>query len=303
MSSEFPSDLTFPTGLAGRLDPVCDVFEWELRTSKKPALEAFLPRVTEADRSHLLTELLAIELEHRRRLGEQPVIDDYLARLPDHADTLARAFASGSMVAPHSQQAPIPVRNEPVAHTDEPPHRVGRYQIEGEIARGGMGVVFRARDSDLNRTLAIKVLRSEYRGIVEVERRFREEAQITGQLQHPSIPPVHELGLLPDGKPFFAMKLILGKTLGHLLTERRSISETLPRFLGVFEHLCQAIAYAHSRGVIHRDLKPSNVMVGNFGEVQVMDWGLAKVLGNTHVVVAEGGATEIAISTVRTDTP
>src|SRR5204863_9053055 len=97
-------------------------------------------------------------------------------------------------------------------------------------------------------------------------------------LQHPAIPPVHEIGRLDDGRPFFAMKLIEGRTLEHLLRDRPSPAHDLPRFVAVFGQVCQALAYAHSQGVLHRDLKPQNVMVGAFGEVQVMDWGLAKIL-------------------------
>jgi serine/threonine-protein kinase len=156
---------------------------------------------------------------------------------------------------------------------------VGRYQVEAEIARGGMGEVWRARDLDLGRPLALKVLQQRHGGDPELVRRFREEAQVTGQLQHPGIPPVHEVGTLPDGRPFLAMKLIRGQTLEALLAQRPSPAAELPRFLAVFEQVAQTLAYAHSRGVIHRDLKPANVMVGAFGEVQVMDWGLAKVLG------------------------
>jgi serine/threonine protein kinase len=161
----------------------------------------------------------------------------------------------------------------------EVPAWAGRYRIEGEIARGGMGVVRRAHDPALNRPLAVKVLLSGLAGRPEVERRFLEEAQVAGQLQHPGVPPVHDLGRLEDGRPFFAMKLIEGRTLADLLQERPSPAADLPRFLAVFEQVCQTLAYAHSKGVVHRDLKPANVMVGAFGEVQVMDWGLAKVLG------------------------
>jgi serine/threonine protein kinase len=109
-------------------------------------------------------------------------------------------------------------------------------------------------------------------------RRFVEEAQVCGQLQHPGIVPVHDLGRLEDGRPFFAMKLVKGRTLAELLRERAGPDDDLPRLLGIFEQVCQAVAYAHSKGVIHRDLKSANVMVGAFGEVQLMDWGLAKVL-------------------------
>jgi serine/threonine-protein kinase len=108
--------------------------------------------------------------------------------------------------------------------------------------------------------------------------RFAAEARIVGRLQHPAIPPVHGRGQLPDGRPFFTMKLIRGETLEELLQARQGPAQELPRFLAVFEQVCQAMAYAHSRGILHRDLKPHNVMVGAFGEVQLLDWGLAKEL-------------------------
>jgi serine/threonine-protein kinase len=154
----------------------------------------------------------------------------------------------------------------------------GRYQLLGEIARGGMGAVLKGRDPDLGRDLALKVLLDQHRDRADLINRFVEEAQICGQLQHPGVVPVYELGTLADRRPFFSMKLVKGQTLAALLAQRSSPSDDLPRFLAIFEAVCQTVAYAHARGVIHRDLKPSNVMVGSFGEVQVMDWGLAKVL-------------------------
>jgi serine/threonine-protein kinase len=153
-----------------------------------------------------------------------------------------------------------------------------RYQLIGEIARGGMGAVLRARDPGLGRDLALKMLLDRHRQRPDLIDRFVEEAQICGQLQHPGVVPVYELGALGDRRPFFTMKLVKGRTLAALLNERESPGDELPRFLSIFEAVCQTVAYAHARGVIHRDLKPSNVMVGSFGEVQVMDWGLAKVL-------------------------
>lgn len=153
-----------------------------------------------------------------------------------------------------------------------------RYQLLGEIARGGMGAILKGRDTDLGRDLAIKVLLDEHRTRPEVIQRFVEEAQIGGQLQHPGIAPIYELGQFADQRPFFSMKLVKGQTLAKLLAERNESAEDRARYLGIFEQVCQTMAYAHSRGVIHRDLKPANVMVGAFGEVQVMDWGLAKVL-------------------------
>ena len=154
----------------------------------------------------------------------------------------------------------------------------GNYQILGEIARGGMGVVMRGHDTDLGRDVAMKVLNEELAERPEVIQRFVEEAQIGGQLQHPGIVPVYELGLMADDRPYFTMKLVKGRTLATLLSERPEAPSERRRLIDVFDSVCQTMAYAHSRGVIHRDLKPANIMVGAFGEVQVVDWGLAKVL-------------------------
>ena len=153
-----------------------------------------------------------------------------------------------------------------------------RYRIDGEIARGGMGSVLKGRDPDLGRDVAIKVLREDHRENSDLVRRFVEEAQIGGQLQHPGVVPIYELGTFADKRPFFSMKLVKGQTLADLLAARPDPMDDLPRFLSIFAAVCQTMAYSHTRGVIHRDLKPSNVMVGSFGEVQAMDWGLAKVL-------------------------
>jgi WD40 repeat protein/serine/threonine protein kinase len=155
-----------------------------------------------------------------------------------------------------------------------------RFVLGSAIARGGMGEVYRATDTVLNREVAVKVLQEKYSPTSGTARRFEDEARITGQLQHPNIPAVHDLGMLPDGRPFLAMKLIKGQTLDDLLKQRENPASERGRFIAVFEQICQAVAYAHAHDVIHRDLKPANIMVGTFGEVQVMDWGLAKVLGS-----------------------
>jgi serine/threonine-protein kinase len=161
-----------------------------------------------------------------------------------------------------------------------PPGAAGRYQLFGEIARGGMGAVLRGRDPDLGRDIAIKVLREDHRANPRMVERFIEEAQVCGQLQHPGVPPVHEFGTFADGRPYFTMKLVKGRTLAAEFADRSDPADGRARLLGVFAQICQTMAYAHAKGVVHRDLKPANVMVGTFGEVQVMDWGLAKVLAS-----------------------
>ncbi len=163
-----------------------------------------------------------------------------------------------------------------------------RYRIDGEIGRGGMGKVVDAWDSDLRRHVAMKVaLEREKTGPGDASERMRrlarflEEAQITGQLDHPGIVPVHELGLDDDGKLYFTLKLVRGRDLRGIFELVRTGAEgwSQTRALGVLLRVCEAMAFAHERGVVHRDLKPSNIMVGRHGETYVMDWGLARVLG------------------------
>ena len=174
----------------------------------------------------------------------------------------------------------------------------GRYQIVGEIARGGVGVIYKGRDIDLGRDVAIKVLRDEFKGDASVSERFMEEAQIGGQLQHPGIVPVYELGLDDQERPYFAMKLVKGQTLAARLKEG---ARDPRRLLGVFEKVCETMAYAHARGVVHRDLKPANIMVGAFGEVQIVDWGFAKVLREGGVADERARPDVSVIATVRSE--
>jgi serine/threonine-protein kinase len=191
----------------------------------------------------------------------------------------------------HAPGAPpdgAPVRPEDAGGFD-----LREYELLERMGSGGMGEIFRGKDPALGRDLAIKVLRPKLRGDPGAEDRFLQEARVTGALQHPNIVPVHNLGRLPDGRLYFTMKLVRGRTLADILAEGTGPSRQ-PGLLAVFEKVCQAVAFAHSQGVIHRDLKPSNVMVGRFGEVQVMDWGLAKVLGTA--LMAEEKA---AVSTIR----
>src|SRR5262249_48108076 len=123
--------------------------------------------------------------------------------------------------------------------------------------------------------------------------------QLMGQLQHPNIPPVHRLGTTSDGRPYFSMKLIKGKTLAQMLRKREDSAQDLPRFIGIFENICRAVAYAHSREVIHRDLKPENVMVGPFDETYVMDWGMARKIAQAECPLPPGTEQQSAIVTAR----
>jgi eukaryotic-like serine/threonine-protein kinase len=147
-----------------------------------------------------------------------------------------------------------------------------RYAVLEEIGRGGMSAVYRARDRMLDRDVALKVL-DEPLASPALAARLGAEARVLARLEHPSIVPVHDLGVLPDGRPYYVMKLVRGRDLGDAAAAESSLHGRLR----LFERICEAVAFAHARGVIHRDLKPSNIMVGAFGEVLVLDWGLAKL--------------------------
>ena len=213
--------------------------------------------------------------------------DEALNRALDGAfDAAGREADDESLVAPSvlervreiAGKAPGISLGESPADAGRPTSAdAGKYVVLDQLGKGAVGVVHRGRDQDLGRDVAIKFLNDKYRDHQSILYRFVEEAQIGGQLQHPGIVPVYDLGLSGD-RPFFTMKLIEGETLAKLLAARESPASERRRFLAIFEQVCQTVAYAHRQGVVHRDLKPSNVMIGAFGEVQVVDWGMGKVL-------------------------
>jgi serine/threonine protein kinase len=156
-----------------------------------------------------------------------------------------------------------------------------KYSFVKELARGGMGTVYLAEDTELNRQVAIKVLNTPQM-TEDLRRRMIREAQIIARLEHPGIVPVHDVGMLPDGRVFYAMKFVRGVRLDEYAASTDSSRERLRKFQAV----CDAVAFAHAHGVIHRDLKPQNIMIGLFGEVLVLDWGVAKILRDDNSAVA-----------------
>ena len=160
---------------------------------------------------------------------------------------------------------------------------LGRYSVERESARGGMVLIQKARDRYLDRDVAIKLLMRKLRNNQSYQDRFVAEAQITSHLQHPGVVPIYDVGYSGDGRPYFAMKLVRGETYSRLikLAPRNPLERY--RCLKIFEKVCDTIAYSHSQGVVHMDIKPSNVMVGQFGEVHVMDWGLSCRWGDQQI--------------------
>ena len=214
-----------------------------------------------------LKQLLASDAQAGSFLDRPPIeLEATLARTLEAG--LASAFRKEDAVAIGSQGHSVfkslgdtvklsrVVLREPTADGDEPLNRPdsteipnqepdSRYQLQGEIARGGMGAVLKGRDTDLGRDLAIKVLLDAHKDNADVVQRFVEEAQIGGQLQHPGIAPVYELGQFADERPFFSMKLVKGQTLAKLLSERDDPADERSKFVGIFEQVCQTMAYAH----------------------------------------------------------
>jgi serine/threonine-protein kinase len=175
-----------------------------------------------------------------------------------------------------------------------------RYLLHQELGQGGAGKVYRAHDSVLGRDVAIKILRRSCLDQPLARSQFEQEARIICSMQHPSIPQIYDFGLSTDGRPFYSMKIVDGKSLHHLIAE--STASLRAELLTQFAQVCNAIAYTHSRGLVHLDIKPANIMVGSFGEVHVMDWGNAKQIRDCHAksgdahrpsIVAEDEVTQI----------
>ncbi len=185
-------------------------------------------------------------------------------------------FAANATV-PDSEAPPAPVEPDGDSLGTE---QAGHYSIKRELGRGAQAVVFLALDRQLGREVAFKQLMAG--GPRDAEKRFLREARVAGQLEHPGIVPVYELGRRADGSLYYAQRLVRGHTLSDALKEATTLRERL-QLLSHFVQLCQAVAYAHQRGVVHRDLKPDNVMLGEFGETVLLDWGLAKLAGKDDV--------------------
>ena len=206
--------------------------------------------------------------------------------LPDVTSTFRGALTRtyGSLSAPDVQlqgdsaEAMASARVDALRGEGDGPSK--RYVLEGEIGRGGMGAVLEIFDADLRRRLAMKVALLPEGGADDAARigstqllRFLEEAQVTGQLDHPGVVPVHELGVDADGRVYFTMRLVRGQELTKVFeaVHAGDAGWNLTRALGALLKVCEAMSYAHEKGVVHRDLKPANVMVGRHGEVYVMD--------------------------------
>jgi eukaryotic-like serine/threonine-protein kinase len=284
------------------VDAICERFERAWEAGQRPKIEDYFGGEPEPGRSVLLHELLASELEWRLRRGERPDRQEYLERFGSQA-LLNEAAFEAALIEARRQALGMgaPVEADPDATPPYPPDVSARgspaagrrFRILRPHAEGGLGVVFVAHDEELHREVALKEIQPVLASRPDSRARFLREAEITGGLEHPGIVPVYSLGEHPDGRPYYAMRLIRGTSFKEAITEFHRVAEgdtdpgvrslALRKLLDRFRAACEALAYAHSRGVLHRDIKPHNIMVGRYGETLLVDWGLARETGRPEM--------------------
>lgn len=278
---------------------VCERFEAAWRAGpNRPRAEDHLSGTPSPK---LVEELLALEIELRREGGERPVAFEYLQRFPERRDLIAGLFQG---LAPDDRDpeetaawpAPSPASAPPPRHSTlmdsgpgderpalEPGKLFGKYELISEIARGGMGVVYRARDTVLNRVVAIKMILSGAMATTDERGRFQREAQLVANLDHPNVVPIHEVGE-QDGLPYFTMRLIEGGSLA----DRRSDHDDPQAAARLVAILARAIQFANEKGFIHCDLKPSNILMELDGAPRITDFGLARHASESSGMTASG---------------
>jgi WD40 repeat protein/tRNA A-37 threonylcarbamoyl transferase component Bud32 len=271
-----------------QLNALCDDFELSWRSGIAPRVEDVLARAAPENRRELLLELVALELSYRRGRGEKPDQSEYIARFPDEACVVEQAFLADrgdrSAARTNGRPADTPEMSHDTSHragqTERHPKcstlplnsRIGNFELREEIGRGGMGIVYKARQLNLPRDVALKmILSGEFADRKEIER-FRTEAEAVAGLRHPNIVPLHEVGE-EGGRHFLAMAYIEGRDLHEVLRDG-----PLPPREGarLIQRIAEAVHYAHTQGIIHRDLKPGNILLDSAGEPHVTDFGLAR---------------------------
>ncbi|HVS36488.1 MAG TPA: protein kinase [Gemmataceae bacterium] len=275
--------------------------EYRLKNGEAVRVEAYLERFPElkADRDAVL-DLLAAEWKLRRRSDPSVDVDEYIRRFPDCRDDLM-ASATVSVLPSGALGAAAP-DSEPSAAASTR----SRYRGLRLHARGGLGEILTAQDEDLHREVALKRLQPRLAGAAESRGRFLREAEITSQLEHPGVVPVYGLGQAADGSPVYAMRFIRGETFQQAVERFHTANQTgraveerrlaFRRLASRFVSVCNTVAYAHNRGFLHRDLKPGNILIGEYGETLVVDWGLAKPIAGPESDRIMNGDTATASS-------
>ncbi len=267
------------------IDSVCDDFEQALAAGEAPQIEVFLGRVPSSLRQSLLLELLGLEVEFRVARGQQPAASDYATRFPELSPEQLTAILEAPRAGAENTPTVIGASADTTSHL---PTRVlryfGDYELLRELARGGMGVVYQARQTNLNRIVAVKLILAGQFAHEEEIQRFRREAESAAQLDHPHIVPVFETGAV-DGQYFLSMGFVDGQSLAQRIAQGPLDPRDAAALLKI---LADAIAYAHAKKIIHRDLKPGNVLLDSGGVPHITDFGLAKTLEEDSDLTSTG---------------
>ncbi len=278
-----------PLSQVQRADRVCDQFEVAWKAEPRPRIDDFLVGVPSAQWPELLRQLLILDLDYRRQLGEGPTLEEYRAEYPAlELDRFADLFAETSQPVPSSVAgAPVQVtmsytqrRNGQLPRI----HYLGDYELLAEIAHGGMGVVYKARQLSLNRVVAVKMILAGQLATKADHDRFHSEAQAAALLDHPNIVPIFEIGE-QEGQHYFSMGYVDGRSLAARLADGPLPPKAAAELVAT---VAEAVEYAHRQGVIHRDIKPSNILVDSRGCPRVTDFGLAKRVDSGSDLTATG---------------
>jgi serine/threonine-protein kinase len=256
-----------PIAALERIDDICAEFERQWQANDPPSIESAISAdVSGLEKDVLLAELIVLDVDYRRRKGEKPARQDYLDRFPNDAKAIDEALNEG-------QKSARPFEPPTVEELSE---LFPTLQIETLIGAGGMGAVYRARQKGLDRLVALKILPREFGHDVKFALRFTREARTLAKLSHPNIVSVFEFGNVEDTY-YFLMEYVDGSTLRDVVSTRQLSPE---HALTIVPHLCDALQYAHDKGVIHRDIKPENILMGIDGSVKIADFGLSRILDN-----------------------
>ncbi|MCA9258859.1 MAG: serine/threonine protein kinase [Planctomycetales bacterium] len=258
-----------PIEVLERIDDLCADFERQWQSDQPPTIESVLEAdFSPAERDVLLAELLVLELDYRRRRGESPIRQDYLARFPEDTSVVDEVFSDA--------EKRVGVFEPPTL--DRMAELFPALEILELIGAGGMGAVYKARQPGLDRLVALKILPEEFAHDVKFALRFTREARTLAKLSHPNIVAVYEFGKVGDTY-YFLMEYIDGSTLRQIVTA----GALAPReALAIVPHLCDALQYAHDKGIVHRDIKPENILISSDGSVKIADFGLSRILGDPN---------------------
>jgi WD40 repeat protein/tRNA A-37 threonylcarbamoyl transferase component Bud32 len=292
-----PAESVDPLVLLSWIDGIADRFEAAWSEGGTPALSPFLDGTTGLRRALLLKELVKIDLEHRWRGGEHRRLDDYLADWPELrgpdgwlADDLVafaeqlRADCGEAAASPGIETASVPGTTPAADLPAAAVRTLGTFQLGELLGKGAFGAVYKARDTELDRVVAVKVPRAGFYNTPEEQERFQREARSAGQLQHPNIVSVYEVGEA-DGVPYIVCQYVEGRTLAEVVADRRPA----PREAAALVlRVARALHYAHSLGVVHRDIKSSNILLDASGQPYLADFGLAWRGGAELTLTADG---------------